>query len=129
MALVYKKAICGICGKSIDTNDDIICIPSIFCNPHDPLYVYNDMVTHKECFDSNRDSSKIMYYKMLVQSEYQKKKCFICNMKIDSVNDFVFIPIISSNANDVISKYNCKSFHKSCYENNEIQKIIESQDI
>ena len=126
MAIVFKKNCCGLCGNLIISYDDIVYIPSIFCNRNDPLYMYNDMYCHKKCFYSIGNSEEILYYVKNVQNEYKKKECYICEKKINSSNDFVFIPIISSDKENEAFKFNCKSFHKKCYEKSELKPYLES---
>lgn len=126
MAVVYKKSLCGLCSDLILPYDDIVYTPSIFCNHNDPLFMYNDMFFHKKCFDSIEKSEEILYYIKNVQNEYQKKECCICKNKIHSSDDFVFIPIISSDKENEAFQYNCKSFHKRCYEKSGLKPYLES---
>lgn len=126
MSFVHNETKCALCGKMITTCDDIMFVPSIFCHQDDPLFLYNDMICHKDCFNSMDNCDKVLNYIKLVRNEYKRKRCCICKKKILSADDFVFVPIISSNSNDIISKYNCKSFHKECYEQSGLKTYLEN---
>lgn len=66
---------------------------------------------------------------MLVRSEYEKKESCICGKKIISADDFVFVPIISTDSSSTASKYNSKSYHKKCYEKSELKKYLQDSHI
>lgn len=125
MSFVYKEMSCRLCGEKIEMCDDVIFVPKIFCSRNDPLFLYNDTVCHRECFDSADNSKRILECIMLVRSEYEKKECCICGKKIVSADDFIFVPIISSDSSSTASKYNCKSFHKKCYEKSDLKKYLQ----
>lgn len=126
MPFVHKNTFCGLCGKLIEAYDDIIAVPSIFCNRNDPMYAYNDRAFHKKCFESAEEAEKILHFIELVKKEYSKKECCICGDKILSADDMLFVPVISSNEENAVSKYNCRSFHKNCYEMSGAKADIEA---
>ena len=129
MPFIYRGMRCKLCGQRINSDEKTFLIPSIFLNKNDELYKYNDIIVHENCFLYDKNYNKIKNLINSVQEEYKKKICCICIEKIINADDFIFLPILSSNINDPLYKHNCKAFHKNCYIKSDVKNIVKSNFI
>lgn len=108
MALIfYGTSICPLCNKILQQGEDITGFAAFMPNAADLLYVFNDAGMHTACVKAHTLGQQALEY----MNEYvnggapAERKCVVTGDTIGSPDDFVFIPMLTSDKNEPLYKY------------------------
>ncbi len=107
------KSICRICGKVIESNQDITAFPPIISNIKDPLYMFHDAAFHSQCFQSHPLSRKMELVLDQATERTKPLRCVICGNVMHYEEDFISLGLLSSEPDSPIFPFNYFLFHRN----------------
>lgn len=115
MALVFANlTVCNICNRIIKQDDEIIGFPPFISNAKDPFYFFNDAAFHKTCLLNHSLGKKAISFidRLYFKTKPENRKCDIGGGEIPSFSDFIFVPMLTSDATESVYKYNFMTINK-----------------
>ncbi|CAM1362409.1 conserved hypothetical protein [Tenacibaculum litopenaei] len=111
MNIIMKNFSCSICGLKLDK--DIHSFPPFVANLKDPLYKYGDTSFHSNCLENNEGKKAIeLSERSLFHIKPVNRICKIDGNLITDPDDYLFIPLLTSNENEELYKFNFLTFSK-----------------
>jgi len=117
MALVLiGKTCCLVCGQPIMDLADVGVFPSFIENERDPLFIFNDSVSHRRCLASHPLAGRVAdrFREFEAAKAVWPPVCCVCQKTIAKPDDFFATGRITGNARHNLYPYNYSYMHKHC---------------
>lgn len=129
MAIFISGMPCGICGKPMESVEEIHGFPPFVYNKKDPLYLFSDGVFHKDCLE-NHPLGLVVLRRVQLHIDNNKPTSRVCRItgeQITDPDDYFSLGYLTDNLDNELSKWNYAHFKKSSLEGwSEIQALIGS---
>ncbi len=116
MALeIIDTAICGLCGLKLDSKKKIYSFPAFVANAGDLMFKYNDQSFHLDCLNNEEEGQKAIQLseKCLFHIRPVNRVCIVGGNTIMNPDDYLFIPLLTSNKKEALYKFNFLTFDKN----------------
>lgn len=113
MAIFIPGMLCHICGKEMTELDDIYLFPAFVCNAMDPLFSFSDNSVHEQCLQTSPTGQLAITYveQMFAKTLRPNKRCDITGEPILRPEDYFFIPLITSDPDEELSRFAFTQMH------------------
>ena len=108
----YSK--CPLCGNVIKEEDEIIMFPPFVQNTKDSFYIFNDSGVHIKCIKLYESKERLFKYldKIIYKTKPGNRYCDIGGGKIKTIEDYLFIDLLTSDEKEALSNFNFMSIDK-----------------
>ena len=124
MALFISGMKCCLCGEIMSDEQKVKMLPPFVLNKLDPLFLFHDSSIHVDCFNSHPLSEKVARLCHDIVLKHASKRCDICSSIINTHREYVGFSCLSSDELNPLSRYNATQYHKSCFADSGLEKII-----
>ena len=106
--VIIGKSECHICGKVLESSEDIVLFPPFIANMLDPLYIFNDAGVHMRCLEKHPLGQQALLYrdKDISATRPENRICSIGKNKIENPDDYIFLGLLTSDENHPLYKFN-----------------------
>ncbi len=110
---IKEELICNLCGMSLQNEKEIYSFPAFVANAKDPMFYFNDQSFHLECLKSANGRKAIeLSEKCLASIKPMNRICEVDGKLIILQEDYLFIPLLTSNEKDPLFKFNYLTFNR-----------------
>ena len=115
MALVFTGTPCKLCGLPLDENREIDGFLHFVANAADPLWPLSDGAFHRECLEKDALGRQAMEFAGIARRRIDpgNRICCIDNKPVANPQDYLFIPLLTSDPNEKVFKYNFLTFNRN----------------
>ena len=120
MAIYFSgKSICPICHEVLETDQKTIGFPAFVANPSDPLIFFNDGAFHQKCLLDHPSGLKAIRLldSLFFKTRPENRLCDIGKNIIKDPDDHIFIPLLTSNEQEGLYKFNFMNIDKNNIKN------------
>lgn len=116
MAIVFINiTVCSLCNSELKESEKIYSFPAFAANAGDPMFEYNDQAFHLDCLKDDSQGQKAIKLaeKFLFHTRTANRICVVSGNRIMNPNDYLFIPLLTSNAKEKMYDFNFLTFDRS----------------
>ncbi len=115
---IYNMMVCELCNSKLDDKREIYSFPAFVANADDPVFKYNDKSYHMDCLN-NEEGQRAVF---LVDECYfytspLNRVCEAGGNIITNPDDYLFLPLLTSNKEEALYKFNFLTFDKKNIKN------------
>ncbi len=115
MALIIENSTkCPLCGEVLNDEKEFTGFPHFIANMKDVLAIFTDSGIHIECLNNHSLKNEALFYrdKFRATIPSPNSKCCIDNKLILKAEDIFSIPMLTSDVNEVLFRFNFLTFNK-----------------
>jgi hypothetical protein len=127
LALFIAGMRCAICGKRVESDEEMIGFPHIFGNEADPLYPFSDAVVYAKCLRADPRAAAAEAALSAWRSKKGKPKiCSFCREQIIHPDDHFGLGRLTDDPLSPMRAWNGFEFHEDCVRHwEELPKLIQ----
>lgn len=114
--ITLGQSTCTLCGKTIREGDEIVAFPPFVSNVRDPLFRFNDFVSHRWCFERDPLVEKAQRRWREVQDRLGpgNRFCAVCHREITDPDEYFTLGHLTEDETHPLYPYNYTQLHQSC---------------